>query len=162
MASGPFPSIFEVTHAFDLILAGWLLVVGLLGLPSSRSRLRPRTRRSALVALSMAGQGDYGTIKGRLVWGGSEVPASKNLVEKGKALKDPEVCAKDQPIPSRELVVDPKTKGVAFGFAYLVKPKGPTPTRSRSFWQATQVSSWIRRTASSFPTCWRSTRIRPW
>ena len=30
-------------------------------------------------------------------------------------------------IPSRELVVDPKTKGVAYGFAYLVRPRGTNP-----------------------------------
>ncbi len=30
-------------------------------------------------------------------------------------------------IPSRELVVDPATKGVAYGFAYLVRPRGTNP-----------------------------------
>src|SRR3954451_19039368 len=101
-------------------------------------RFVPRGNRAALglvvTALALgpapparAGESEYGTIKGRLVWGGREVPAAKALIEKGKAAKDPEVCAKDEPIPSRELVVDPENKGVAYGFVYLVKPKGSNP-----------------------------------
>lgn len=82
---------------------------------------------SSLVALSVTGQSGYGTIKGRLVWGGAEVPKAKVEAEQGKASKDPEVCAKNAPIVSQELVVDPQTKGVAFGFAYLVRPKGSNP-----------------------------------
>jgi hypothetical protein len=73
------------------------------------------------------GEDQFGTIKGRLVWGGDTVPAAKVLAEKGKAQKDPDVCAKDEPIISRELVVDPKTKGVAYAFAYVVRPKGANP-----------------------------------
>ncbi|MFO0891042.1 MAG: carboxypeptidase regulatory-like domain-containing protein [Isosphaeraceae bacterium] len=79
------------------------------------------------LAAVLAAQGEYGSIKGRLVWGGSEVPPAKVLIEKGKSPKDPEVCAKDEPIPSRELVVDPQSKGVAHGFVFLVKPRGSNP-----------------------------------
>jgi hypothetical protein len=74
-----------------------------------------------------AGEAEYGSIKGRLVWGGAEVPAAAPLIAMGKAPKDPEVCAKAAPIPSRELVVEPQSKGVAYGFVYLVKPKGSNP-----------------------------------
>jgi hypothetical protein len=83
----------------------------------------------ALVGVTPAAmaQGDYGTIKGRLVWGGAEVPKQAVLVEQGKAKSNPELCAKDAPILSKELVVDPKTKGVAHSFAYLVRPKGSNP-----------------------------------
>ena len=104
-------------------------VLGAAGLILEPGASLGRCRDSALLGRGRcrAGQGEYGTIKGRLVWGGSEIPPAKNLVEKGKAPKDPEVCAKDEPIPIRELVVDPKTKGVAYGFAYLVKPKGSNP-----------------------------------
>ena len=35
--------------------------------------------------------------------------------------------AKDKPILSREIVVDPKTKGVANSFVYVVRPKGANP-----------------------------------
>jgi hypothetical protein len=62
-----------------------------------------------------------------LVWGVSDIPAPKILVEKGKAPKDPNVCAKDEPVSSRELVVDPVSKGVAHGFVYLVRPSGSNP-----------------------------------
>jgi hypothetical protein len=80
-----------------------------------------------LLAAGVVGQGQYGTIKGRLVWGGEEVPKAVNLVEKGQSPRDPEVCAKDGPIPARDLVVDPKSKGVAFGCAYIVRPTGSNP-----------------------------------
>src|SRR5262249_25826642 len=75
-------------------------------------------------AAGLAGQGHFGTSKGRLVWGGDAIPPVRVLAEVGKAQKDPNVCARDKPILSREVNVDPKTKGVAFGFAYLTRPKG--------------------------------------
>jgi len=76
---------------------------------------------------AVVGQAQYGTIKGRLVWGGDQVPPVKVLEEKGKAEKDPNVCAKDKPIVSRELTVDPETKGIAYAFAYISRPKGSNP-----------------------------------
>ncbi|QEH36866.1 hypothetical protein OJF2_54510 [Aquisphaera giovannonii] len=90
------------------------------------------TPAAGLLASSMPAQSEYGTIKGRLVWGGSEVPPEKNLVEKGKAPKDVEVCGANGPIPSRELVVDPETKGVSYGFVYLVKPNGTNPEAAKA------------------------------
>ena len=81
----------------------------------------------ATLAAGSPAQAGFGTIKGRLVWGGADVPQPKVLQEVGKATKDPEVCAKDKAILSRELVVDPKTKGIQHGFAYLVKPSGANP-----------------------------------
>lgn len=79
------------------------------------------------LGVTLAAQGEYGTIKGRLVWGVSDIPPARALIEKGRAQKDPEICAREAAIPNHELVVDPKTKGVAYGFAYLVKPKGSNP-----------------------------------
>jgi hypothetical protein len=79
------------------------------------------------LAASLPGQGNYGTIKGKLVWGGTEVQPPAVLQEEGKAAKDANVCAKDAPILDRSLTVDPKTKGVRYGFAYLVSPKGSNP-----------------------------------
>lgn len=70
------------------------------------------------------GQAGFGTIKGRLVWGGEQIPEVPVLEGKGKAAKDPEICARDTPILDRKLVVDPTTRGVAYGFAYIVKPSG--------------------------------------
>jgi hypothetical protein len=65
-----------------------------------------------------------GTIKGRLVWGDENIPPVKVLVEKGKSDKDPDICAKDKSILSRDLVIDPKSKGIAYAFAYVMSPKG--------------------------------------
>jgi hypothetical protein len=73
------------------------------------------------------GQGQFGSIKGRLVWDESEIPPVKVLEAQGKAAKDPEVCARDKPVLSREVAVDPKTKGVAYGFAFIAQPKGANP-----------------------------------
>ena len=90
-------------------------------LPCAR---RPPCRPAGLLALGAVGQANDGTIKGRLVWGGENVPPAVVLVAKGQAQKDPNVCAKNQAILSHDLEVDPKTKGVAYGFAYLVSPQG--------------------------------------
>ncbi len=76
------------------------------------------------VAASVVGQAGFGTIKGRLVWGGPQAPAPRSLVEKGSATKDPAVCAVAGAIPDQSLLVDPKTKGIKSGFAYMVSPKG--------------------------------------
>ena len=101
-----------------------LAIVGLAAVSATPSRagapLGP-------LASGAAGQSGFGTIKGRLVWGGAEAPPKKNLVEKGKADKDPAVCALAGSIPDNTLVVDPKTKGVKFAFVYLVKPNGENP-----------------------------------
>ena len=99
----------------------------------------PRTSLSRFVVLRVAfgavalagltssssafGQG-YGTIKGRLVYGGEGIPTPKVLVAKeDPAAKDSAVCAVNE-ITEKDLVVDAKTKGVSYGFAYLVKPNG--------------------------------------
>jgi len=81
----------------------------------------------ASLAASAPAQANFGTIKGRLVWAGADVPQPKVLAEVGKAPKDPQVCAKDRAIVSRDLVVDPKTRGIQNGFAYLVRPSGTNP-----------------------------------
>lgn len=82
------------------------------------------TSAHILLAAGALGQADTGSIKGRLVWGDDKVPEVKELVAKGATdVKDAAVCA-TSPIMSRDLVVDPETKGVSYGFAFLVKPKG--------------------------------------
>jgi hypothetical protein len=80
-------------------------------------------------AANLVGQDAFGTIKGRLVWGGNEVPKPVVLEPMGKAAKDPNVCAKSRSILSREIVVHPKTKGIAYAFAYLARPKGENELR---------------------------------
>jgi hypothetical protein len=84
-----------------------------------------------LLAACLAGQTQTGSIKGRLVWRDEKIPPAKVDVEMGTAKNDPDICAKNEPIVSRSLVIDPKTKGVAYGFAYLVRPKGDFAEASR-------------------------------
>lgn len=67
-------------------------------------------------------QKGYGTIKGRLVWAGANVPKPQPLTVN----KDVEVCGKAEHV-DRSLLVDPKTKGVANAFAYLNRPTGQNP-----------------------------------
>jgi hypothetical protein len=110
-----------------IFLSGGLVAVGLMLAAVSARFATAANLPVGSLGVTPAAQGEYGTIKGRLVWGGSDVPPARALIEKGRAQKDPEICAREAAIPSRELVVDPKTKGVVYGFAYLVKPKGSNP-----------------------------------
>ncbi len=64
-----------------------------------------------------------GTIKGRLVWAAGAVPTPKVEVVKGQANVKDAVC-KVKEIVSKDLMVDPATKGVADAFAYISKPAG--------------------------------------
>lgn len=74
----------------------------------------------------------FGTIKGRLVWGGGDLPRADPKVKKGDAnAKDAEVCAKDE-VPNEDYVVDPSSKGVKNGFAYVVAPKGTNPEAEKA------------------------------
>ncbi len=75
-------------------------------------------------------QNSYGTIKGRLVWGGPNVPQPEKLTIN----KDEQVCGKKD-LYSRELVVDPKTKGIAHAFAYLPRPSGSNPEAEKELLQ---------------------------
>ncbi len=97
----------------------------------------------AVVALGFAGmssgsanaappaplQSGFGTIKGRLVWGGSEIPKPAPITQNKE--KDPQVCAA-VPLFSRELMVDPESKGIPQAFAFLVSPKGKNPEAEKA------------------------------
>jgi len=63
----------------------------------------------------------WGTLKGQVTLKGT-APKPKELAEKGKAAKDPTVCAVDAPILNERLVVDPASKGVKNVLVYLPKP----------------------------------------
>ena len=63
----------------------------------------------------------FGTLKGRVTYDG-EAPTSKVLFDKGKAAKDPDICAKDAPLLSERLIVDSSTKGVKNVLVFLTKP----------------------------------------
>jgi hypothetical protein len=103
-----------------VLLAAALLLVGETG---GRVTAAPPLPAGPIAAILPA-QGGYGTIKGRLVWGGSDIPRSDPVVKKGDPnIKDPAVCGVAD-LPDRSLVVDPQSKGIKFAFAYLARPKG--------------------------------------
>ena len=109
------------------------LAVNLLGASGLRLAVSTATTShgaslsAASIGSAATAQAGFGTIKGRLVWGGETAPSR----EKPKADKDVAVCGK-VPLFSQKLIIDPKTKGVAFAFAYLERiPRGRTP-RPRS------------------------------
>jgi plastocyanin len=82
---------------------------------------------ASTVTAAPPAQAQFGTIKGRLVWGGDDVPQPKML----EVTKDADFCGK-MPIVSKELVVDPKTKGVGNAFAYLPTPVGKNPEAEKA------------------------------
>jgi len=73
----------------------------------------------------------WGTLKGQVVLSG-DAPAAKTLVEKGKAAKDPEVCAVAGPVLSERLVVDAGTKGVKNVLVYIPKPTNVNPDAKKA------------------------------
>ena len=87
---------------------------------------------AGLVTANAAVAQDFGTIKGRLVWGGAALPDAPLKVKKDDPnAKDASVCAvKD--IPNEDYVIDPATKGVKNGFAYVVSPKGTNPEAEKA------------------------------
>jgi plastocyanin len=76
---------------------------------------------AAPVPTAMVKAEGWGTLKGQITLKGSP-PAPKELAAKGKADKDPTVCAKDAPILSERLVVDDASKGVKNVLVYIPKP----------------------------------------
>jgi len=68
----------------------------------------------------------WGTFKGKITLKG-DAPKPKVLAEKGKADKDPTVCAKETPIVSERVVVDEATKGVKNVLVYIPKPTAVNP-----------------------------------
>ena len=83
----------------------------------------PSTSAPAPAATKAEG---WGTLKGRVVFGG-DPPAAKVLVPKGDpGAKDSKVCAAE-PILSQRLVVDKASKGVRFAVVYIPKPTAVKP-----------------------------------
>jgi plastocyanin len=79
----------------------------------------PAPESSASTAGTSAG--GWGTLKGQVVFTGTP-PPEKVLEEKGKAEKDPDMCAVAQRIVSERIVIDAATKGVKNVLVYLPRP----------------------------------------
>src|SRR4051794_19325119 len=86
---------------------------------------------SAAGLLAVANRGDaqgddknWGTIKGRIVWGGEKAPTPKRItvpVDKDHCLgANPTADKNNGTILDESLVVDPKTKGIKNVFVYLL------------------------------------------
>jgi hypothetical protein len=76
----------------------------------------------SLVALAATGRAEdkqWGTIKGQVVFGGPTIPERKAIDVKGQNM-----CLKNGPVLSEELVVDPNTKGVRWAMVWLLDEKG--------------------------------------
>src|SRR5262249_46734181 len=80
----------------------------------------------------------WGALKGKITLKGN-APKPKVLAEKGKAAKDPEVCARDAPILSERLVVDEDSKGVKNALVYIPKPIGKPNPKAESSVQSGQI-----------------------
>ncbi len=105
-------------------LAASFVFLGLVGLAGSSATATPPV--ATVAANLVTADGQYATIKGRLVWGGDKAPAPVELDLTSK--KDP-ACGKGGKLVNQGLIVDPKTKGVKWGMAYLVKPIGTNPDK---------------------------------
>jgi plastocyanin len=88
--------------------------------PAAKSETGSAAPAGGGAAAAVKAEG-WGTLKGQVTFGG-DPPSSSVLVEKGKAAKNPEWCAKDNPIISDRLVVDGGTKGVRYALVYLPRP----------------------------------------
>jgi plastocyanin len=74
----------------------------------------------------------WGTFKGQVVFEGTPPPV-KILEAKGKAEKDPEMCAVDSDIKSERLVIDDATKGVKNVLVYLPRPTAVNEEARKAF-----------------------------
>jgi plastocyanin len=88
--------------------------------PGTATATAPAAATSPTPTAAVKAEG-WGTLKGQVTFKGTP-PPPKVLAPKGKADKDPQVCAKDAPIVSERLVVDDATKGVKNVLVYIPKP----------------------------------------
>lgn len=105
-------------------------IVGVLALSlttASETPSRAAPPAPAAPAPAAVAQAGFGTIKGRLVWGGAQVPEPTVLIKQGDtSVKDAQICAAET-LYDRGLLIDPQTKGIPNAFAYLPRPTGSNP-----------------------------------
>jgi plastocyanin len=87
---------------------------------ASTSSTSAPSSSSPTAAPSVAAEG-WGTLKGQVTLSGT-APQPAVLQEVGKAVKDPEICAKTTPIMSEKLVVNSGNKGVKYAFVFIQRP----------------------------------------
>lgn len=71
--------------------------------------------------------GSWGTVKGRILWGDKQIPASQEI-ETVKKHADMAVCLKNGPVMSEKWVVNKKNNGLRWTFVWLADAnKNPLP-----------------------------------
>jgi hypothetical protein len=103
-------------------LAAALALLTALGLPAlvgCAERAVPASEEAITEAAPAAADGEWGTIKGRIVWAGGEIPTPNHL----NVNKDQGHCLSKGPILSEDWVINPKNKGVRWVVVWLV-PNG--------------------------------------
>jgi hypothetical protein len=81
---------------------------------SQSSTNEPTAPTPAAAPASNAEDGKWGTIKGRIVWGGDKIPVPAVLDTSKEA-----GCTADGPVQSEEWVINDKNKGVRYVFVWL-------------------------------------------
>jgi hypothetical protein len=75
------------------------------------------------LTLGSARAAGWGTVKGRIVWGGDKMPVPEKIdVSKNR---DAAFCQKDGPVFKEEKVVNPKNNGVRWVIVWLADPEAP-------------------------------------
>ncbi len=93
---------------------------------ASTPKAEAGTTAEAAPAAESGTAAGWGTLKGRVIFGG-EPPKPKILVNKGdKSVTGGEICSAKE-IDSERLVVDPKTKGLRYAIVYIPKPTAVNP-----------------------------------
>ncbi|MBI3409517.1 MAG: hypothetical protein HY040_14345 [Planctomycetes bacterium] len=69
-------------------------------------------------SFAQAQDGQWGTVKGRIVWGGKDIPEAKPIAAVDKSA-DKAACCKNGPVLSDTWVVDKKSKGLKWTFVWL-------------------------------------------
>jgi plastocyanin len=100
--------------------------------PGGAAEATPSGATAAAPAAATGAAGGWGTFKGQIVFEGSP-PPPKVLQEKGKAAKNPEVCAADGPIVEERLVVDAASKGVKNVLVYFPRPTAVNEDAKKGF-----------------------------
>jgi len=96
-------------------------------------RLRILTLSLAILALASspsvrAQNGDWATVKGRITWGGKDVPERKKIAIPDNN-PDKMVCTKEGDVYDEKWVIHPRSKGLRYAFVWLAqeKPTNKTP-----------------------------------
>ena len=115
--------------------AGALVAAGLLcgGLASNAPTASAASAPAAIEPPTTPVTAGFGTIKGRLVYGGSDAPKLPAI-----KVENQPFCS-EQDLEDRSLVVDPATKGIANALVWINAPKGKNPEAEKALVEKTPV-----------------------